>query len=980
MKYRLNTTNYHDFATFAVNKLPARSYFIPYPGRAAADAVAPKQKRYASPKVQCLNGEWDFKFSPRPAELPVELDTDAVHFDRLDVPSCWQFRGYDKPFYVNIRYQFPYKPPVIPTTGKVSRTFSWLGCDTGIRPQWKVPGEEYNFVGVYRRFIEIDDADKRRIVSFLGVASCMDLYVNGFFIGYSEGAHNTAEFDLTGKLKSGHNELVVVVHRWCNGTYLEDQDMFRNNGIFRDVLLRTEEPTDLWDIDAKTEKKPDGYTLTLSAQTLSDIDVAFTVKGHGLEQTATVTAENGTAQAVFAGLDVTEWNAEVPTLYNIYYETATSCVKEKIGFRTVEIKQDVFLLNGRKIKLKGVNHHDTDAANGYTMSPDDIERDMLVCKRFNIDTVRTSHYPPDPLLLELADELGIYIVDENDLETHGTFAMQLPPTYNSISNDPKWESHYMDRIMRLYQRDKIRGNTSVIMWSLGNEAGGYHNTDAMYDYLKQHSPLPVHYESAIHCKRQAYDVGSEMYPSVKMVHNVGEKRRKQARLNDRPYFMCEYAHAMGVGPGNTEAYWQEIYNYDNLMGGCVWEMVDHAVLHTDGSYTYGGDHGEWEHDRNFCVDGLFYPDRSPSTGAKLMRFIYRPIRVAHVSGGQFEMFNTTAFSTGRYRLAFRWNDGSKTILTPQTAPLTKETVTVPLGRAVDGLLAVIVETTDTVTGQIVSEEQLVLAQEVAAAPAVKPLPGDVAVEKGRLVCRKSGVVVAAGADEGTLLYRAPTDNDVDAMFHNLMVPYTRQTEETVSTQQTADGWQVVTKITNKRGHYMVTDTYKGTDSGVLVTSVLHRVSGSQEIPRFGKTFRLDEVFDAVHYVGRSGESYCDMKDQFPIRAVDCTVADMTEPNLRPQESGNRMDCTVASVSDGKTCVVFEAVGRPFELGIKPYTDRALLSMKHRRDEARTGTYVTIQAFQQGIGTGACGPGVMPEFKYHLKEDCTLQFLIRIEEA
>ena len=477
MKYRLNTTNYHDFATFAVNKLPARSYFIPYPGRAAADAVAPKQKRYASPKVQCLNGEWDFKFYPRPDELPVELDTDAVHFDKLDVPSCWQFRGYDKPFYVNIRYQFPYKPPVIPTTGKVSRAFSWLGCDTGIRPQWKVPGEEYNFVGVYRRFIEIDDADKRRIVSFLGVASCMDLYVNGFFIGYSEGAHNTAEFDLTGKLKSGHNELVVVVHRWCNGTYLEDQDMFRNNGIFRDVLLRTEEPTDLWDIDAKTEKKPDGYTLTLSAQTLSDIDVAFTVKGHGLEQTATVTARNGTAQAVFAGLDVTEWNAEVPTLYNIYYETATSCVKEKIGFRTVEIKQDVFLLNGRKIKLKGVNHHDTDAANGYTMSPDDIERDMLVCKRFNIDTVRTSHYPPDPLLLELADELGIYIVDENDLETHGTFAMQLPPTYNSISNDPKWESHYMDRIMRLYQRDKIRGNTSVIMWSLGNEAGGYHNTD-----------------------------------------------------------------------------------------------------------------------------------------------------------------------------------------------------------------------------------------------------------------------------------------------------------------------------------------------------------------------------------------------------------------------------------------------------------------------------------------------------------------------
>lgn len=503
----------------------------------------------------------------------------------------------------------------------------------------------------------------------------------------------------------------------------------------------------------------------------------------------------------------------------------------------------------------------------------------------------------------------------------------------------------------------------------------------MYDYLKQHSPLPVHYESAIHCKRQAYDVGSEMYPSVKWCTMSAKSAANRPGSMTAHISCASTPTPWALAPGNTEAYWQEIYNYDNLMGGCVWEMVDHAVLHTDGSYTYGGDHGEWEHDRNFCVDGLFYPDRSPSTGAKLMRFIYRPIRVAHVSGGQFEVFNTTAFSTGRYRLAFRWNDGSKTILTPQTAPLMKETVTVPLGRAVDGLLAVIVETTDTVTGQIVSEEQLVLAQEVAAAPAVKPLPGDVAVEKGRLVWpQKRRGRCSRGLMEGTLLYRALTDNDVDAMFHNLMVLYTRQTEETVSTQQTADGWQVVTKITNKRGHYMVTDTYKGTDSGVLVTSVLHRVSGSQEIPRFGKTFRLDEVFDAVHYVGRSGESYCDMKDQFPIRAVDCTVADMTEPNLRPQESGNRMDCTVASVSDGKTCVVFEAVGRPFELGIKPYTDRALLSMKHRRDEARTGTYVTIQAFQQGIGTGACGPGVMPEFKYHLKEDCTLQFLIRIEEA
>ena len=609
MKYRLNTTNYWDFNTVEVNKLPGRSYFIPYPDRKKADTVSPKEKRYASEKVLCLNGDWDFKFYPRPAELPTEFDTDAVSFDTIDVPSCWQFRGYDRPFYVNIRYQFPFDPPRIPKTEKVGKLFYILGADKGIGPRTVDPGEEYNFVGVYRRSITIEDPDKNYVISFLGVASCLDLYLNGKFVGYSEGAHNTAEFDLSDKLVKGENELLAVVHRWCTGTYLEDQDMFRNNGIFRDVLLRIDEPTDIKDIDAVTKKTGDKYSLTLSATTRGDTDVTFSLEGHGLKETKTVSVVGRTATATFEDLDVTEWNAEDPTLYDIYYETETACVKERIGFKTVEIKKDLFLVNGKKIKFKGVNHHDTSCTNGYTMTPDDIERDLLLCKEFNIDTVRTSHYPSDPLLLELADELGIYIVDENDLETHATSVMQLskPGDYNAISHDPQWLPRYMERIKRLYERDKVHANTSIVMWSLGNEAGGYHNTDAMYDYLKSVSTLPVHYESAVHCARIAYDVGSDMYPPVSKLHDIGEHRCKQAPMNDRPYFMCEYAHAMGVGPGNTEAYWQEIYHYDNLIGGCVWEMVDHAVLHEDGSYTYGGDHGEYVNDGNFCVDGMFYP-------------------------------------------------------------------------------------------------------------------------------------------------------------------------------------------------------------------------------------------------------------------------------------------------------------------------------------------------------------------------------------
>ena len=981
MKYRIDQNNYHTFPTYEINKMPARSYFIPYPDRAAADAVTPKKKRYASSKVVCLNGDWDFKFYERPAEVPEILDTENTDFDTIDVPACWQFRGYDKPFYINIRYQFPFKPPVIPTTDKVGRVFSWMGVDQKISMRYKDPGEEYNFVGIYRRDLEIEDPDKNFVISFLGVASCMDLYVNGRFVGYSEGAHNTAEFDLSGLLSAGTNELVVVVHRWCNGTYLEDQDMFRNNGIFRDVLLRISDDSDIFEIDAQTKKTGDAYSLKLSAKTLRPADVTFTVEGHGLSLSKTVPAAECMVSVTFENLEVTEWSAEDPVLYNIYYETDSCCVKEKIGFKTVTIKGDLFLVNGRKIKFHGVNHHDTSCTNGYTMTPDEIERDIKICKDFNIDMIRTSHYPPDPLLLELADEYGLYIVDENDLETHGTFAMQLPATYNTISHDRKWESHYIDRISRLYHRDKIHSNTSIVMWSLGNEAGGYNNTDAMYDYLKLRSDLPVHYESAIHCKRIAYDVGSEMYPSVKMVHDAGEHCRKQKQLNDRPYFMCEYAHAMGVGPGNTEAYWEEIYKYDNLIGGCVWEMVDHAVLQEDGSYTYGGDHGEWSHDGNFCVDGLFYPDRTPSAGAKIIKFIYRPIRVRHISGSTFEIFNTTAFSEGsRYQLTFTWNDGSVTVITADAGPLQKSLVAVPEPEAVDGNLSVIVSTRDMKTGKTVSEEQIVIRQYVPGEEGGHLLTTACTFPNGHFNLELPGGEKLRSNSEYTILYRAATDNDTDLKFNNSMEPYMHQKETVISCSRILNGYRVESELVNKSGKFNVIDSYEGTEDGILVTSTLHCVSGGDIVPRFGKTFRLDSVFDNVRYTGRIGESYCDMKDQFPIRTVECKVADMTEPNIRPQESGNRCDCTEASVNNGKVTVTFKAVDKPFELGIKPYSDWSLCRMKHREDEKRTGTYVTIQAFQQGIGTGACGPGVMPEYQYSAKKDYTLKFLIRVSEA
>ncbi len=988
MLYRINKTNYCDFNVFEDNRLAPRSYFIPYPDRKSADEVTGREKRYRSPKVVCLNGEWDFRFYPKPSQLPDQLDTDITKFDKIDVPSCWQFRGYDRPFYVNLRYQFPYDPPKVPELDKAGKVFSLQGSDYGLGPRWKDPGEEYNFVGVYRTFFTTDgpDAPERRyVLSFLGIASCADIYMNGHYVGYTEGSHNTAEFDVTPYLHDWNNEVVAVVRRWCNGTYLEDQDMFRNNGIFRDVLLRISEGNDFRDVDIITRKVSGSWFATARADLLEDAEVTFTLEGRGVRETKTVKSEGRRAEVTFRSLSPVEWSDETPELYNMYYEIEGSCVKQRVGFRSVEIRGDKFLVNGQLIKFHGVNHHDTSAENGYTLTPEEIERDMLLCKDYNIDTVRTSHYPPDPYMLELCDELGIYVVDEADLETHGTYVHRLPPSYNRISDDPKWEAHYVDRAARLYQRDKM--HPCIIMWSLGNEAGGTHNTDKEYDYLKKYSTLPVHYESAVHTKKKAYDVASEMYPPSERVHEIGEKKYKIRQFCDRPYFLCEYAHAMGVGPGGMEDYWKEIYSHDNLIGGCVWEMVDHAVLHEDGSYTYGGDHGEWEHDKNFCVDGMFYPDRSPSTGAKITKFIYRPIRISWLGGDDFEIFNTKAFTPGfRYKLTCRWSDGSEFSLVPECEPLHREKIKIDTAvhiRAAEEAgtdCMLMVTTFDRKTKKEVSREQIVIKEHIAGRPdgAGKYPIGDIIDDNSDKVSLVIGGKTITPADPPTILFRAPTDNDfIFFGVGDAMKDFVDQRTEVVSIEKTDRKLTVISRIICRKNEFECTDTYERIDEArsVLVTSRLRCTKGKGTVPRFGKAFRFDSAFDNVEYYGRSGESYADMKDQFPIEQVSCRVADMTEPNIKPQESGSRFDTRWASVSDGSTAVRFSAVDKAFELGIKPYSDTELLGMKHREDEKRTGTYVTISAFQQGIGTGICGPQTKDEFKYPANREYELRFVI-----
>ncbi len=965
MKYQINKENYHRFDIFEVNKLSPRAYFIPFANEAEADSADLLHKRGQSSKVQLLNGQWDFRFYPQPAQVPDVLDTDEICFDKLDVPSCWQFRGYDRPFYLNCRMQFPFDPPHIPQLEKVGETLYMGGADSGPGAHWKTPEEEYNFVGIYRKNLTVSKSARRYVISFLGVASCMDLYVNGSFVGYSEGSHNIAEFDLTDVLTDGENELVCVVRRWCNGSYLEVQDMFRNNGIFRDVLLYAFDEGDIWDVSFTAKKTEKGYEAAVALEILGAGVTEVTLSGPNVAAKSKI-ENNGTVQ--FAGLQPIEWNAEKPTLYDLTIKTAHSCVKLRVGFKTVEISGDQLTFNGHKIKFRGVNHHDTSCRNGYYMTPEEIYRDVALCKEFNMDTIRTSHYLPDPLLLEACDELGIYVVDEADLEAHGAQNMQLSMDINTISQDPAWERHYVDRAMRLYGRDK--NHPSIFMWSLGNESGGCKNTDAMYAWLKAHSQLPVHYESVIYSERIAYDVGSEMYPTVENVRKVGLHTRPELPLNDRPYFLCEYAHAMGVGPGAIEEYWEQIFQFDNLMGGCVWEMVDHAVLHPDGSYTYGGDHGEWIHDGNFCVDGIFYPDRSPSTGAKIVKHTYRPIRVKHLGGDKFEIFNTMAFTdAAEYDVRFCFSGGHNVDLVFRLAPMEKTVVDI-IG---SGEWVTVEVSRD---GRPVSKEQIVLNLEVTQE--VKPLPqlpAHLEIREGKVCISKDGKLLTA-SDPYTILFRATTDNDIDLSRNYAMAGHIGQVEKVDSVSRDAGKITVVSTVTCKEQTFRCTDTYESCEQGILVTSHLHCICGSGKLPRFGKAFRLEKAFDDVSYKARNGESYCDMKEHTQIAEVTCKVCDMTEPNIRPQESGNRCDCVYAEVSDGATSFRFEAVGKPFELGIKPYSDRELLTMRHREDEVRSGTYVTVSAFQMGIGTGSCGPSTMEKYCYSANEDYILRFIIQ----
>lgn len=984
MKYTVNKTNYNDFSVYEINKLAGRGYAIPYSSKEVLRKISFKKERTSSDIVKVLSGKWQFRYYKSRNDVPDVIDTDKEAFESVKVPSTWQRTGYDAPAYINCPYAFDDKPPYVP---------------------------EEQPVGVYRKSFDVENTDKVYILSFLGVISCLDLYVNGQFVGYSEGAHNTAEFDITKYIVKGENEILAIVHKWSNGTFLECQDMFRENGIFRDVLLYEMPETYLYDVYYRTKETSKGWNL--------DINVALEGKTEGLCLCAEIyNSKNklvaskcidASNEAVisFKELDVISWNAEVPTLYTAFvtlYDGETEVMTERnyIGFKTVKIKKDIFTVNGKKIKVKGVNHHDTHYKNGYVMSYDDLEKDVKLMKSLNVNTVRTSHYPPDAQFLVLCDIYGLYVVDEADIETHGC-ACDPHDNFDLISHDLKWAPRYLDRVKRMYMRDRSRAG--VIMWSLGNEAGGYACQDVCYDFLHSVCPeIPVHYEGVVRNERHSYDVVSEMYTNHKDVEKTGKHIRGK-KYTPKPFFLCEYAHAMGVGPGGLEEYWKIFYKYDNLMGGCIWEWADHSVYHANGKlkFTYGGDHGEWRHDGNFCVDGLLYPDRRLHTGAKQMKNVYRPVRAEYKNGvitfTNTNRFLNTSYITAVWELVKNGNillaaDELILDIDPEQKLEYSPELNIPKGDCDCHLNIYYFDGDNEIAFEQISlKEDYEFKAEKAKSKLTLGSDGEISTlsfDGGSVAfSNKTGMLESYVVNGKELInpspayakgfvpniFRALLDNDAQKRDSWLEAGYNNYeckcADFEVELKKDKAEVEVTYKLKSKNTLLPLAKVeveYNIYANGLIKVEAkfepIAKKRVAANIPRFGLTLEMPEGFNNIEYYGMGpDENLSDVYAQSIIGVYNTTVQEMHEPYIKPQDSGNRTLVRYLAVTDDNgDGIKFAFDDDYFNFNVREFSQKLLQDAKHQEDLHSEHTVaVNIDGFTRGSGTASCGPDVLPQF-------------------
>ena len=1003
MKYSIHRNLHTDFSIYEENKLDARSYFIPFSSVKKLVKTDYKNERYKSDRIMMLSGEWDFAYYEILSLVPDSLDTDRVSFDKITVPCTWQRTGYDQIAYINTRYPFPKKPPHIP-------------ADVA--------------TGIYRKTIEIKNADVRRTITFLGAAGAIAVYINGEYVGYSEGSHNTAEFDITPFLNNGANEIVVVNYKWSNGSYLECQDMFRENGLFRDVFITEFAGSYINDFTLRSSKNLDGtYNLNIDVEGCFEKNTKIEIKS--VEKEPVISAELLPEKGVkLENLKVDEWSAEIPNVYElviVLYKDGkeVEALRTYYGFKDVEINGEVFKFNGKAIKFKGVNHHDTHMTKGYAMSLDDMELDIKLMKEYNCNAVRTSHYPPDPAFLIMCDIYGLYVVDEADIETHGFYAVPYS-TYNPnrLSNDESWAMHYLDRVKRMYGRDK--NHPSITMWSLGNESGGYKCQDFCYDFLKNANPeIPVHYEGVIRSKRWAYDVVSHMYGTPALMRKIlsgtaGDKYK------GKPFFQCEYAHAMGNGPGGLEEYMQLFYSSDQFMGGCIWEWADHSVYDENAKYkwTYGGDHNEPIHDGNFCVDGLFYPDRKPSSGALEMKVCYRPIRAKQTDGNVFELWNTRSFKDSSdidiSFTVFVDGEGKDTGRIESVIPAEgKKRIQInsDLFRQTDKDVFVNFIYTDKETGAEIAAEQVIVSQaELKKADNMMKsadisVTGDtisVAFDGGRaLFSKKNGLFSyqkngveylkenPLDRQEGLVphIYRGRLDNDQYMVIFWKIIGLDCSKAKLVScdvkSKRSENGTvKYISTVYDfvTRGVFVLAKAYVDyffdkNGKITLSTSLFKVCPLTDQLPRFGVHAELRSEFENVKYYGRGPiENYSDFREHSPIGIYETTVSDMAHKYIKPQDSGNRGDVRYSVLTNDKGAgLKFTALYDYINFNANHFTLGQLKNAKHIEDLPDTDTtFVAVDGFVRGTGSGSCGPIPSKEHMIAFGYSKPLNFSFEIE--
>lgn len=612
--------HYEDLKIMHENTMPSRAYYMP----ASHDMGPLVEDRFSSDRVICMNGTWEFQYFNSIYDLQekfYEQGYDCSRFTQVEVPGVWQNYGYDSHQYTNVRYPIPLDPPYVP---------------------------QENPCGAYVRkfYYEIPEEAPRAYLNFEGVDSCFYVWVNGKYVGYSQVSHATSEFDVTEVLKNGENTLAVLVLKWCDGTYLEDQDKFRMSGIFRDVYFVNRPENVVYDYFTTTEIQEEQAVITVQASyqgkavptklTLYDAEHKEIASQVFQENIGTVY----THKAVILVKEPNLWNPEQPYLYTLVLETEGEVITDRIGLREICVKDAVLYVNGTAIKFKGVNRHDSDPVTGFVIGLEQMKKDLQMMKESNFNAVRSSHYPNVPYFYQLCDEYGLFVIAEADNESHGTQSQYLKDSnwenvsrkWNErISDNPEFIPATLDRTQLCVHREKNR--PCIIIWSMGNECGYGCTFEEALKWTKgfDSTRLTCYESSFYRSDRRKYDysnidIFSRMYPSLEEIQEYMDKKP------DKPLLLIEYCHAMGNGPGDLEDYFQIIYEYDVLCGGFVWEWCDHAIYQGQAAngkekYLYGGDFGEEVHDGNFCMDGLVYPDRTPHTGLLEYQNVYRPARV-----------------------------------------------------------------------------------------------------------------------------------------------------------------------------------------------------------------------------------------------------------------------------------------------------------------------------------------------------------------